>query len=1376
MSASSGRQSGMAHGGAVSIRREYRPSSDTQLGCGRDGLAMLAFVLRRRICSRAMCSRCAAVPPAHRRRRRYVHRSGCGRWCSTSRPRRSCAGCRWWQELFFLGRACSCATPTATVCTSSRGSGTRRPDAFVEAIAELALVDSPLRGAALLRSRRSVSRELHAWLDAALPRSRRSRRATRGRAPQVGHRLAAPAVRRRLRGLHWPKEYGGRGASPTEQLIFYEETARAARAVRRRELRRHAARGPDAHRGGHRRAEGRAPARRSCAATRCGARASPSRARAPTSRRCAPAPMRDGDDYVLNGQKIWCSFGQIADVGEFLVRTDPDAPKHRGISWLILPMDLPGIEVRPLKTVLGSSEFCEVFLTDVRVPVAQPRRRRERRLARHQRHAEVRARHRVRERARRLDAAVRRPRAAACTIAGASPRARPVHRRVRRAVGAHEAQRLAGGARHGRAGRDGDEARVLRGAPALRRAVPARARPRRAARRRQRARRGAAAHARAHDRGRRVADPAQHHRRAGARPARGSRGEHGPRPLRRPGRAARRHRRRCSRAAFAIGPRARRLRPRDVRRARRRGRVLAARRRLLVGRLRRRVRAARPVLRARARSCASLLLGDGRIAGIVGRAPTDGIDDRGSSTSTCSTCSSWLVDDDRGTSTRATLDGEPLAVAARSAHAGRARRDAARRATAVDVDAARAGAAAARCSPPRSSSGSPTGCTELAVAYAKERVQFDRPIGSFQAIKHMLADMLVRTEVARAAVYAAGAHLDEPDRAADIDRAARHGAKVAGRRGRDRERQGRDAGVRRHGLHVGGRRAPLPEAGVGARHPLRLAPTRNAELACVPPATPDLARFLTLLSGPMTRPQTTVLEALARAPRVRSRRPVSRLRQRDGGSVQYTAREMDARVDPARARARGARASVTATGSRRCSRTAPSRSSAFFAALKLGAVQVPINTAYKGEFLRHQLADSGAKVFVVQGDFASRAVEVVGAETTPELDALHHRRSARRGHRRRARDHVGRRARARRRRRRSTTSHVRPGDLACFIYTAGTTGPSKGCMLPHNYIVEPRRPDRARVAAPRRRRRAHAAAAVPLQRDLGRASSARCSTGGQRGDRAPLLGEQLLARDQAHRRDDGVDARLARDPHRQRRRPSRPARPPAPAVRGGADAARHRPRVAGAVRVQDVQRAATASPRRRSISMLDAGEPNKPGAAGKPNRHEFDVRIVDDDDVEVAVGEVGEIVCRPDGPEPDVRGLLEPARRDGRGDAQPLVPHRRPRPARRRRLPLLRRPQEGRAAPAGREHLELRDGEDVVRPRGDPRRRGARGAERARRGRREGHGRAAGRRASSPRRSSAAGWPSGCRTSRSRATSSSATTCPATRSAGCSSTSSATKA
>ena len=90
---------------------------------------------------------------------------------------------------------------------------------------------------------------------------------------------------------------------------------------------------------------------------------------------------------------------------------------------------------------------------------------------------------------------------------------------------------------------------------------------------------------------------------------------------------------------------------------------------------------------------------------------------------------------------------------------------------------------------------------------------------------------------------------------------------------------------------------------------------------------------------------------------------------------------MDARVEPARARAR--RASGVGHGDRVATllENRAEQVVSFFAALKLGAVQVPINTAYKGEFLRHQLADSGAKVFIVQGDFASRAVETVGDET-----------------------------------------------------------------------------------------------------------------------------------------------------------------------------------------------------------------------------------------------------------------------------------------------------------------------------------------------------------------------------------------------------------
>jgi alkylation response protein AidB-like acyl-CoA dehydrogenase len=79
--------------------------------------------------------------------------------------------------------------------------------------------------------------------------------------------------------------------------------------------------------------------------------------------------VRDGDHYVVSGQKIWCSFAQVADYCELLVRTDPDAPRHRGISWLILPMDLPGIEIRPIETIAGEGEFSELFLEDVRVPV-----------------------------------------------------------------------------------------------------------------------------------------------------------------------------------------------------------------------------------------------------------------------------------------------------------------------------------------------------------------------------------------------------------------------------------------------------------------------------------------------------------------------------------------------------------------------------------------------------------------------------------------------------------------------------------------------------------------------------------------------------------------------------------------------------------------------------------------------------------------------------------------------------------------------------------------------------------------------------------------------------------------------------------------------
>jgi alkylation response protein AidB-like acyl-CoA dehydrogenase len=78
--------------------------------------------------------------------------------------------------------------------------------------------------------------------------------------------------------------------------------------------------------------------------------------------------VRDGDHYVVNGQKTWNTLGHLSNWCELLVRTDPDAPKHKGISCLLVDMTLPGVEVRPLTTIAGDSEFNEIFFTDVHVP------------------------------------------------------------------------------------------------------------------------------------------------------------------------------------------------------------------------------------------------------------------------------------------------------------------------------------------------------------------------------------------------------------------------------------------------------------------------------------------------------------------------------------------------------------------------------------------------------------------------------------------------------------------------------------------------------------------------------------------------------------------------------------------------------------------------------------------------------------------------------------------------------------------------------------------------------------------------------------------------------------------------------------------------
>ena len=80
--------------------------------------------------------------------------------------------------------------------------------------------------------------------------------------------------------------------------------------------------------------------------------------------------VRDGDDWIVNGQKVWNTSAHHADYGMLLARTDWDVPKHQGISYFVLPMKQPGVEVRPILQMNRHSSFNEVFLTDARIPAA----------------------------------------------------------------------------------------------------------------------------------------------------------------------------------------------------------------------------------------------------------------------------------------------------------------------------------------------------------------------------------------------------------------------------------------------------------------------------------------------------------------------------------------------------------------------------------------------------------------------------------------------------------------------------------------------------------------------------------------------------------------------------------------------------------------------------------------------------------------------------------------------------------------------------------------------------------------------------------------------------------------------------------------------
>ena len=323
----------------------------------------------------------------------------------------------------------------------------------------------------------------------------------------------------------------------------------------------------------------------------------------------------------------------------------------------------------------------------------------------------------------------------------------------------------------------------------------------------------------------------------------------------------------------------------------------------------------------------------------------------------------------------------------------------------------------------------------------------------------------------------------------------------------------------------------------------------------------------------------------------------------------WTARRVD---DVSRRYARGLAALGVGRGDRVASliENSPEQVVLFFATVRLGAIAVPINTAYKGEFLRHQLADSAATVVVVADDWAERVAEVRGTDTTPDLR-----------HTLLVSDLAGIDGPP------VDDATVRPSDLACLIYTAGTTGPSKGCMLSHNYVVAmsqqiarawQRTPDDVVwTPLPLFHLNAISICVVGTLIVGGSASIARkFSVSGfwpevkrTRATMLSMLGSLAILIANA---DDHPDMHA----HRLRVCAAAPMPPDTDRIwreRFGCAT------FSGGFGLTEAS----------LLAALPPGVENKPGAAGMLNQVEFEVALLDDDDLSVPTGAPGEICARP---------------------------------------------------------------------------------------------------------------------------------------------------
>jgi alkylation response protein AidB-like acyl-CoA dehydrogenase len=210
-------------------------------------------------------------------------------------------------------------------------------------------------------------KDLRTWIAVNLPAGWSERAPSSGRMDEsVSREWSKRLYAAGYSGLTWPKEYGGQGAPYTHQAIFLEESARA-------ETPEHIgliglgmagptiiAHGTDEQKSAH-----LAPIL-SGEEVWCQGFSEPGSGSDLASLRTKAEDA--GDHYVVNGQKVWSSYAHIADFCILVVRTDPDAPKHEGITYLLVDMHSEGVEVRPLVQITGDPEFNEIFFNDVKVP------------------------------------------------------------------------------------------------------------------------------------------------------------------------------------------------------------------------------------------------------------------------------------------------------------------------------------------------------------------------------------------------------------------------------------------------------------------------------------------------------------------------------------------------------------------------------------------------------------------------------------------------------------------------------------------------------------------------------------------------------------------------------------------------------------------------------------------------------------------------------------------------------------------------------------------------------------------------------------------------------------------------------------------------